>query len=181
MQKALCLFRIYWFFWFNYYGHDNNRVCIDDLPSTNIYESNYESGFDILSLIFATNDYFEQHSSVLCQWILWKSHHFPVSFFIFLLPFFSCGLDWFSEGCLLGTSLSYFGCCGFADPNWVILFLDRIHKKIPSGLDPIYSKLLCGTFLLVKFPPMFDMGEILKECEGDHFPFEEIMNREITF
>jgi hypothetical protein len=27
--------------------------------------------------------------------------------------------------------------------NRVILFLDRIHKKIPSGLGPIYSRLLC--------------------------------------
>jgi hypothetical protein len=54
--------------------------------------------------------------------------------------------------------------------NRVVLFLDRIHKKIPSGLDPIYSRFLCGTFLPVSFPPMFDMGESLEECEGDLFP-----------
>jgi hypothetical protein len=65
--------------------------------------------------------------------------------------------------------------------NMVILFLDRIHKKIPSGLDPIYSRLLYGTFLLVSIPPMFDMGESLKECEGDIFPVGKIVNREITF
>jgi hypothetical protein len=65
--------------------------------------------------------------------------------------------------------------------NRVILFLYRIHKKIPSGLGPIYSRLLCGNFLPVSFPPMFDMGESLKECEGDLFPVGEIMNREITF
>jgi hypothetical protein len=65
--------------------------------------------------------------------------------------------------------------------NRVILFLYRIHKKIPSGLDPIYSRILCGNFLLVSFPPMFDMGEIFKECEGDVFSVEKIMNREITF
>jgi hypothetical protein len=47
--------------------------------------------------------------------------------------------------------------------NRVILFLYHIHKKIPSGLGPIYSRLLCGNFLLVSFPPMFDMGESLKE------------------
>jgi hypothetical protein len=57
--------------------------------------------------------------------------------------------------------------------NRVILFLDCIHKKIPSGLDPIYSRLLCGTLLPVSFPPMFDMGESLKECEGDIFPVEK--------
>jgi hypothetical protein len=46
--------------------------------------------------------------------------------------------------------------------NKVILFLDHIYKKNPSGLDPIYSRLLCGNILLVSFPPMFDMGESLK-------------------
>jgi hypothetical protein len=65
--------------------------------------------------------------------------------------------------------------------NRVVLFLYRIHKKIPSGLGPIYSRLLCGTLLPVSFPPMFDMGESLKECEGDLFLVEKIMNREITF
>jgi hypothetical protein len=51
-----------------------------------------ESGFDSFSLILATTDCFERHSSVLCQGILWKLHHFLVSS-ILLLPFFSCGLD----------------------------------------------------------------------------------------
>jgi hypothetical protein len=63
--------------------------------------------------------------------------------------------------------------------NRVILFLYCIHKKIPSGLGPIYSR-LCGTFLSVHFPPMFDMGERFKECKGDLFHIEKIMNREIT-
>jgi hypothetical protein len=53
--------------------------------------------------------------------------------------------------------------------NRVVLFLYRIHKKIPSGLGPIYSRFLYGTLLPVSFPPMFDMGESLKECEGDLF------------
>jgi hypothetical protein len=65
--------------------------------------------------------------------------------------------------------------------NRVILFLYRIHKKIPSGLGPIYSRLLCGTLLPVSFPPMFDMGERFKECEGDLLPIEKMVNREITF
>jgi hypothetical protein len=63
----------------------------------------------------------------------------------------------------------------------VILFLDHIHKKIPGGLDPIDSRLICRNFLLVIFPLIFDMGESLKECEGDLFPIREIVNREITF
>jgi hypothetical protein len=65
--------------------------------------------------------------------------------------------------------------------NRLILFLYRIHKKIPSGIDPIYSRLLYGTFLPVSFPPMFDMRESFKECEGDILFVEKIVNREITF
>jgi hypothetical protein len=42
-------------------------------------ESDSESGSDSLSLISITNDFFERHSSMLCQGLLWKSHHFPVS------------------------------------------------------------------------------------------------------
>jgi hypothetical protein len=48
-------------------------------------------------------------------------------------------------------------------------------------LGPIYSIFLCGTFLPVSFPPMFDMGESLEECEGDLFPVGKILNTEITF
>jgi hypothetical protein len=65
--------------------------------------------------------------------------------------------------------------------NRVILFFYRIHKKIPSGIGPINSRLLCGTFLPVSFPPMFDMRESFKECEGDLFFVGKIVNREITF
>jgi hypothetical protein len=65
--------------------------------------------------------------------------------------------------------------------NRVILFLYCIHKKISSGLGPIYSRILCGTLIAVSFPPMFDMGESFKECKGDLFPVRKIMNKEITF
>jgi hypothetical protein len=63
----------------------------------------------------------------------------------------------------------------------VILFLDLIHKKISSGLDPIYSRLLCGNFIQVSFPPSFDMGERLKESEDDLFSVIKIVKKEITF
>jgi hypothetical protein len=53
--------------------------------------------------------------------------------------------------------------------NKVILLIYRIHKKIPSGIGPVYSRLLCGTLLPVSFPPIFDMRESFKECEGDLF------------
>jgi hypothetical protein len=35
--------------------------------------------------------------------------------------------------------------------------------------------------LLVSFPPMFEMREVFKECEGDLFFVENFVNREITF
>ena len=57
----------------------------------------------------------------------------------------------------------------FIVANRVILFIYCIHKKIPIWIGPIYSKILCVTFLPVSFTPMFDMGQSLKECEGDLF------------
>jgi hypothetical protein len=47
------------------------------------------------SLTSTTNDGLEQHSLMLFQGILWKSHHFLVSFFIFSLLFFFRGLELF--------------------------------------------------------------------------------------
>jgi hypothetical protein len=63
----------------------------------------------------------------------------------------------------------------------VIFLFDRIHKNIPSGLSPKYSKILFTIFLPENFPPMFDMGESLKEYKGDLLSVEKIVNREITF
>jgi hypothetical protein len=83
----------------------------------------------------------------------------------------------------LSLLLSQCGSCHvliFIVINRVVLFLDHIHKKLPSELGPIYSRFLYGTFLPVSFPPMFDMGESLEQCEGDLFPARKIVNREIT-
>jgi hypothetical protein len=89
--------------------------------------SDSELGFESLSFTSTTNEFFEQNSSMLFHGILWKSHQFLVSFFIFPLPFFSCVLDWLSGDYWLGPSLPCFGCCGFADPNshllWCLNFL----------------------------------------------------------
>jgi hypothetical protein len=63
----------------------------------------------------------------------------------------------------------------------VIFLFDCIHKKIPSGLDLKYSRLLYGIFLPVCFPPMFDMGENLKDNKCDLFSVEKIVNIEISF
>jgi hypothetical protein len=118
MEEALPLFGIYWFLWLNCCGRDSSsRVCVNDLLFSIFSGSDSKSRFSSLSLTSTTNDCFEQHSSVLCQGLLWKLHHFPVSFFVFPLPFFSCVLDWLLEGCWLGPSLPCFGCCRFANPN----------------------------------------------------------------
>jgi hypothetical protein len=84
------------------------------------FELGSESRINSIYLSSTTNDSFERHSSMLCKGMLWKSHHFAVSFIIFSLPFFSCGLDWLSWGwmfCELGIHLPYFGYCTFANPN----------------------------------------------------------------
>jgi hypothetical protein len=56
-------------------------------------ESESNSRFNSLSLSSATNDYIGRYSSMLCQGLLWNSHHFPVSFLDFSLPFISCIWD----------------------------------------------------------------------------------------
>jgi hypothetical protein len=65
--------------------------------------------------------------------------------------------------------------------NRVILLLDYIQKRVPSGIGPKYSRLLCGVFITVSLPPMLDRRDILKEHKGDLFPTRKIMDKEITF
>jgi hypothetical protein len=62
----------------------------------------------------------------------------------------------------------------------VIFLIDRIHKKVPSGLGLKYSRVIYGIFLLVSFPPMFYNGDSLKERKGDLFSVVKIVNKEIT-
>ena len=94
-----------------------------------------QSQFASMALTLTTNDYFDWHSSVLFQGILWKSHHFPVSSFIFPLLLFSCGFDWlswlFSE---LGIPLPYIGCCGFADPNSLLFIFLNFYSILTAYL-----------------------------------------------
>jgi hypothetical protein len=47
----------------------------------------------------------------------------------------------------------------------VTLFLDDIHKRVPSGLNPKYFRLLCGVLLTLILPPMFDMGAALRSTK----------------
>ena len=79
-----------------------------------LYGSNSDSEptSDSEAFTSATSDYFERQSIVLCQGILWKSHHFLVYFFIFSLSFFVFVLEWLSWGypyfyCGLGLPLPW--------------------------------------------------------------------------
>ena len=58
--------------------------------SASVSKSN--SGFR--DFVLANKDFFELHSSVLFQGILWHVHHFIVFFLYFSLPLFTCALDW---------------------------------------------------------------------------------------
>jgi hypothetical protein len=40
---------------------------------------------------------------------------------------------------------------------------------------------MCGIFLPVSFPPIFDVGDSLKELKGDLFTIGKIVDKEITF
>jgi hypothetical protein len=59
--------------------------------SSSVSES--DSASDSEAFTLATSDYFERQSIVLCQGLLWKSHHFLVSFFVFPVSFFTFDLD----------------------------------------------------------------------------------------
>jgi len=86
---------------------------------------------DSKSFTSATSDCFEQKSTMLCHGILWKSHHLPISFFVFSVSLFACDLNWLSWGCL---SLLYplFCWLGPAFPGFFLW-------GVPS---PIFSRIL---------------------------------------
>jgi hypothetical protein len=96
------------------------------------FGSESESTSDSEDFTSTSSDCFERQSAVLCQGILWKSHHFPVSFFVFLLSFFPYGLDWLSRYCPyflwplfcgLGPPFPGFCCEWFLGPNSCVFCL----------------------------------------------------------
>jgi hypothetical protein len=105
-----------------------SMICLPFSGSSSYLEHTY----DLEAITFATNDCFEQQSKVLCQGLLWKSHHFPISFFVFPVSFFTCGLDWLSSYypsflCPLfyglGPPFPGFCCEGFLGPNCCVFCL----------------------------------------------------------
>jgi len=84
-------------------------------------ESKHVSDLEVFSS--ATLDSLAQHSLVLWVGLLWNSHHFPMSFFIFMVFFFSCSFDDLSSVAppWIFPFLRSFGvpfpCFGLADPK----------------------------------------------------------------
>ena len=83
------------------------------------FDLDFEPTFDSEAFSSATNDCLAQHSLVLWVELLWNSHHFPMSFFVFVVSFFACGFDglsWVPQPwlgplfCGLGASFPFFGC-----------------------------------------------------------------------
>ena len=53
--------------------------------------------------------------------------------------------------------------------NRVEFLLEDINKSFPCGFCPIYFRQIFGMPLVIVVPPIFDMEEGLKECEGEIF------------
>ena len=58
----------------------------------------------------------------------------------------------------------------------VILPLKSIYKRFLSGFGPKHFKFLFGGLLTVVLPPLFEMGDNLKEGESDLFSIEKIID-----
>jgi hypothetical protein len=63
----------------------------------------------------------------------------------------------------------------------VLLLLNSIPKIIPNGGDQKYWKFPSGPLLIVRFTPIFDMGDSLKESKGALFFIGKIMYIKIPF
>jgi hypothetical protein len=63
----------------------------------------------------------------------------------------------------------------------VILFLNNIPKRTPSGYDSRHYGFLHGLLLIVCLPPILNMGDDLKEKKGDIFSIGKIMDTKIPF
>ena len=107
-------------------------------------DSGSEHGSDFEAFNLATSDYLVRHSLMLWVGLLWNSHHFPVSFFDFVVLFFSFSFDelsWVASSwlcpwfCDLGKPFTYFG---FPDPKSCFFCLNfcsiltRYRYTVPS-------------------------------------------------
>ena len=103
-----------------------------------VFSSKLEHVSDSEAFNLATNDCLARHSLVLWVELLWNSHHFPTSFFVFVALFFACSFNglsyvappWlFPLLCNLGAP---FPCFGFADPKSPFFLF-----KLPLNIDSV--------------------------------------------
>jgi hypothetical protein len=94
MEEVLSFF---WIIWFTIQELGGSIVALGSMSMIRLplssSDSTSEPAFDSEAFTSVTSICFKQQSLVLCQGLLWKSHHFPVSFFVFLMSLFACGLD----------------------------------------------------------------------------------------
>jgi hypothetical protein len=62
-------------------------------------------------------------------------------------------------------------------PHGIILFLDGVSERIPSGYDREQEGFLLVLFLTVGFPLVLDMGGDFELCKNNLLPVEKVMNR----
>ena len=63
----------------------------------------------------------------------------------------------------------------------IVLFLEGLQKRFPSGFEPKNIILVYGILLTISVPPISDMGHSLKECKDDLFRIGKVLDRKITF
>jgi hypothetical protein len=66
-------------------------------------------------------------------------------------------------------------------PHGIILFLDGVSERIPSGCGREQRGFPLSLLLRVGFPLVLDMGGDFEECENNPFSVEKFMNQEISF
>jgi hypothetical protein len=65
-------------------------------------------------------------------------------------------------------------------PHGIILFLDGILERIPTGCIQEQRGFSLAFLLRVGFPPVLDMGGGFEECKNNIFLVGKVMNREIS-
>jgi len=63
----------------------------------------------------------------------------------------------------------------------VVMPLKGFQKNYLSVFDPKNFKLVCGVFLTICFPPIFDLGHNLMEGKDDLLHIGKVVDRKITF
>jgi hypothetical protein len=110
MEKALAFLWLIWFTRLELGSRNSGtRFHVNVHLPLSGFDSKSEPASDSEDFTLTTNEFFEWQSTVLCQGLLWKSHHFLVSLFVFLMFLFSCDLDWLSDTSHLFSVLSSIG------------------------------------------------------------------------